>query len=196
MLLTGPNICDREGSSCYSLLAEERWENSPNLFVVNNESDWGYIADMRYLPAQVKEALGISEETFRHWRRALPPLKGKRGYGPCFSPGDLLALKVVAQLHAFGIQVRHLTPHAEVLFRTCSQSAWFGLDDKAVIFDGESIELVSVHDDRKWSMRSRMTVPLQPLIGQLRQCLSDEEVRPAQTDIAFPPLDVSRGRAS
>jgi len=151
---------------------------------------------MRYLPAQAKEALGISEETFRHWRRALPPLNGKRGYGPCFTPGDLLALKVVAQLHALGVQVRHLTAHAEALFRSCSQGAWFALNEKAIVFDGTSIALVNALDDRKWALRARMVVPLRPLIAELRESLSDEEGRPTQSDIVFPPMGVSGGRSA
>lgn len=151
---------------------------------------------MRYLPAQAKEALGISEETFRHWRRVLPPLNGKRGYGPCFTPGDLLALKVVAQLHALGVQIRHLTPHAEALFQSCSRGAWFSLDDKAIVFDGASIVLTSAQDDRKWALRARTVVPLRPLIAELRQSLSDDEGHPAQSDIVFPPMGVSGGRSA
>lgn len=148
---------------------------------------------MRFVPAQAKEAIGISEETFRHWRQALAPLKGKRGYGPCFSPGDLLSLKVVAQLHALGIQVRHIAPHAEALFLSCSQVAWFGLEDKTIVFDGVSIELTSVASDSKPDTRSRIVVPLRPLISELRKCLSLEEAHP-QSDLVFPPLEVVNGR--
>lgn len=148
---------------------------------------------MRFVPTQAKEAVGISEETFRHWRKALAPLKGKRGYCPCFSPGDLLSLKVVAQLHALGIQVRHIAPHANALFLSCSQVAWFGLEDKAIVFDGESIELTSVAADPKWDMHSRIVVPLGPLICELRRCLSLEEPHP-QSDLVFPPLELLKGR--
>lgn len=151
---------------------------------------------MRYLPAQAKEAVGITEETFRHWRRALDPLKGKRGYGPCFTPGDLLALKVVVRLHAFGIQVRHLAPHACALFEICSQGAWFGLDDKAIVFDGESVELISVLDSKKLVTRTCLVVPLRALIAELRQSLSVEEKLPIQSDIVFPPVNVSGGRSA
>lgn len=150
---------------------------------------------MRYLPAQAKEAIGISEETFRHWRQVLAPLKGKRGYGPCFSPGDLLSLKVVAQLHALGIQVRHIAPHANALFLSCSQGAWFGLEDKAIVFDGGSIGLINAATDQQWSMRPRIVVPLRPLISELRQCLFVEEAHP-QSDLVFPPLGMSGGRSA
>lgn len=148
---------------------------------------------MRYLPAQVKEALGISEETFRHWRSALPPLKGKRGYGPCFTPGELLALKVVAQFHGFGIPVRQLKPNAEALFDACAQGAWFSLADKAVVFDGNSMEMMNSSQEARMSRRARVLIPLAPLIDELRSSLS-EEMRPAQPEIVFPPLEVVRSR--
>ena len=149
---------------------------------------------MRYLPAQAKEALEIKEETFRHWRNALPPLKGKRGYAPCFSPGDLLALKVVSQLHAFGIQVRYLSPHAERLFKIC-QGAWFGLEGKTILFDGQELDLVE-QERLVWVTHSCISVPLQPLIHELRRSLSEEESRPQQPEIPFPPLGVAQGRTS
>lgn len=151
---------------------------------------------MRYLPAQAKETLNISEETFRHWRRALPPLKGRRGYGPCFTLAELLALKVVTALHGLGIQVRHLTPHAQALFDACSQGAWFGLEDKAVAFDGSSVTLVLASEDRRASEKARVLVPLRPLIGELRRALSDGEGTPAQSDIVFPPMGVGKARSA
>jgi len=165
----------------------------PIQFVVNNELNWGYTQSMRYLPAQAKEALEITEETFRHWRNALPPLKGKRGYAPCFSPGDLLALKVVSKLHAFGIQVRYLTPHAENLFKVC-QGAWFSLEDKTLLFDGQELELVG-QEAIAWVRQPRIAIPLQPLIHELRRSLSEEHSRPLQPEIPFPPLGVAQGRA-
>lgn len=145
---------------------------------------------MRYLPAQAKEALGISEETFRHWRHALPPLQGRKGYGPCFTPGDLLALKVVAELHGLGIQIRHITPHAATLFEVCSQSAWFGLSDKAIAYRASSISITGIAE--AWlPTQACVVVPLRPLIAELRQSLSDEETVHAQSDIAFPPMRIA-----
>ncbi len=149
---------------------------------------------MRYTPAQVKEALEITEETLRHWRKSLPPLKDKRWYSPCFSPGDLLALKVVARLHALGISVSQLKLHAEKLFQACSRSAWFGLEDKVVVYDGQTLEMVVVGADGHWSEVVRVAAPLGPLIRQLRQRLSEEDSNPAQPEIAFPPLGVAQGR--
>jgi len=150
---------------------------------------------MRYTPAQIKEAVEIGEETLRHWRKALPPLKNKRGYAPCFSPGDLLALKVVARFHALGISVSQLKPHADKLFLACSHAAWFGLEDKVLVYDGHSLEMVATGAEGHWSQEVRIAAPLGPLIRQLRQRLSEEDPRPSQPEIVFPPLGVAQGRS-
>lgn len=149
---------------------------------------------MLYTPAQIKETLEITEETLRHWRKALPPLKGKRGYSPCFSPGDLLALKVVAGLHGLGISVSQLKPHADKLFGACSQVAWFGLEDKILVYDGQMLEMVTASGEGHWAQAVRIAAPLGPLIRQLRQRLSEENPHPAQSEIAFPPRDIVQGR--
>ncbi|QIL19749.1 MerR family transcriptional regulator [Thermomonas sp. HDW16] len=150
---------------------------------------------MRYTPAQVKEALEITEETLRYWRQKLPPLKGKKGYAPCFSPGDLLALKVVTQIHGLGVNVGELVSHSVEFFKACSQGAWFGLEDKVLVFDGQTMELVSASEEGSWAQQTRIAVPLGPLIRQLRQRLSEEESSPAQPEIVFPPLGVAQGRS-
>ena len=71
--------------------------------------------------------------------------------------------------------------------------AWFGLEDKVIVFDGESIELTSVAADPKWDKRPRIVIPLSPLISELRKCLSVEEASP-QSNLVFPPLEVLKGR--
>ena len=150
---------------------------------------------MRYTPAQIKEALDLTEETLRHWRRALPPLKGKRGYSPCFSPGELLALKVVTCFHGLGISVSQLRPYADELFRACAQAAWFGLEDKVVVYDGQALGIVVAGAEGRWSQEVRIAAPLGPLIRQLRQRLSEDDPRFAQPEITFPPLGVAQGRS-
>ena len=150
---------------------------------------------MRYTPAQIKDALEITEETLRHWRKSFLPLKGKRGYAPCFSPGDLLALKVVAQLHRLGISVRQLKPVAPDLFEACSQGVWSSVENKILLFDGHAMEVVTMGQEGRWTEQIRIAVPLKPLIEQLQQRLSEEEVRPAQPEIVFPPLGVAQGRS-
>ena len=151
---------------------------------------------MRYTPAQIKEALELSDETLRHWRKALPPLQAKRGYAPCFAPGDLLALAVVAKFHKLGISVSRLQAHAQALFIACSRAAWFGLEDKVIVFDGDSLSMVAPDAEGNWLREVRVTAPLGPIIRELRQRLSEEEPYLSQREIAFPPVGVTHGRSA
>lgn len=150
---------------------------------------------MRYTPAQLKEVLGITEETLRHWRRSFASLQGKRGYGPCFTPGDLLALKVVTQLHALGISVGQLKSVAKDLFDVCSQGVWSNVENKVLVFDGQHMEVVTAGEEGRWAQQTRIAVPLKSLVLQLQRRLSEEEGRQAQPEIVFPPLGVVQGRA-
>lgn len=147
---------------------------------------------MKYTPSQAKEALEISEEKLRYWRSKLSPLRGKRGYAPCFLPSDLLALSVVTKLNALGVSVGHLQGHAEGLFEACSSAPWLSLRDRVLLFDGSTFELVGVGAPNQRDDISCISVPLSPLIRQLQLRLSGEDAFPAQPEIRFPPLGVAQ----
>ena len=90
---------------------------------------------MKYTPAQAQETLSLSPATFRHWKTALPPLSGRNGYSPCFTPGDLLAMAVVKTLtEDIGIRVGNLRGLAIELFGHCSQP-WAGLERAVLVID-------------------------------------------------------------
>jgi hypothetical protein len=65
---------------------------------------------VQYTPQQVRETVGLSLETYRHWKRVLPPFATKSGRGPCFSIGDLMAASIIHRLtEKAGVRVGHLT---------------------------------------------------------------------------------------
>lgn len=150
---------------------------------------------MRYVPSQVREALDITEETLRHWRKVFSPLHGKRGYGGCFTPGDVLALKVIACLRDLGMEVRQMKPFAVELFAACSRGLWESMENKVLVLDGSALEIVASGQEARWADQARIVVPLKPLIVQLRQSVSEERTRPAQPEIVFPPVGVIQGRS-
>jgi hypothetical protein len=49
---------------------------------------------MQFNQAQVRDTIGISVETFRHWKRVLPPFSERKQY----TLGDLLAAGVLCRL--------------------------------------------------------------------------------------------------
>lgn len=79
---------------------------------------------MNYSPAHILRIVGISQETFRHWRKVLPPLSERKGRDK-FTLGDALALLVVKDLcSVLGIQVKTLVPFSNELFTFCNPLKW------------------------------------------------------------------------
>ena len=73
-----------------------------------------------YTPGQLRDAAGLSAETYRHWKKTLAPLRRARGHSPSFTPGDLVAVAIVRVLtETFGIRVGMLGSVAEPLFALC-----------------------------------------------------------------------------
>src|SRR5689334_13405855 len=99
---------------------------------------------VRYTPGQLRGAAGVSSETYRHWKKALAPLRRYRGHSPCFTLGDLLAVAVVRALSDLGIRVGALTEIAEQLFALCS-AAWPTLERGRLVVNlqGSKVEFLS-----------------------------------------------------
>jgi len=89
---------------------------------------------VNYTPGQLRDAVGIGQETYRHWKKALAPLRRDAGHSPCFTAGDLLAAAIVKTFVAnYGMRVsalsalaggRHchvwMSPADQGLFRRCA----------------------------------------------------------------------------
>ncbi len=61
---------------------------------------------MRYTQSQIRELLSISVDAFRTWRDAIPALAQHKGHAPSFTPGDVVAMAIVAELvRDFGMRV-------------------------------------------------------------------------------------------
>lgn len=150
---------------------------------------------MKLTPQQLREIVGISQETLRHWRQTLPPLQGRKGYSPCFFAADALALLVIREItETLHVKVHALKPIVTRLFEVCRDINWFQLEKKNLVFSFSepSIKAVDVekcaYDDCIGPM---ICLPLWPLITTLRQKLMQEE-HSQQMDFPFPPRLVSR----
>src|SRR3546814_4219968 len=76
---------------------------------------------VHYTPGQLRSAMAIPQETYRHWRKALAPLRRGTGHSPCFTAGDLLAVAIVRALTGdFAIRVGAISAVAEALFEACN----------------------------------------------------------------------------
>lgn len=148
---------------------------------------------MRFSQAQVRNALGISVETFRHWKRVLPPFAERKKY----TPGDLLAAGVLQCLtEQCGIRVGHLSEISKTIVEICNAAAWASLEGKVLIVDAKKRVCVVARSTR-WPSSQEIAIvcPLASIIVQIQEALSSKQTEAAQRHLHFPPIAVSDGRA-
>lgn len=151
-----------------------------------------------YTPGQLRSAISIAPETYRHWKKALGPLRRGRGHSPCFSLGDLVAVAVIRSLAVdMAVRVGALAPIAEPLFELCNQSPWPVLERTKLIVDLPEAqlqlrpELAEVTSDRP-----TITIPLRPVVFGLREQLLAASDVDDQASLRFPPIPVSTAAAA
>lgn len=151
---------------------------------------------MRYTQGQIRELLGIPVETFRTWRDAVPALAQHRGHGPTFTPGEVVALAVVAELvRDYGIRVGAMSSRLIQLFEHCRGLSWLALESCCVLIESESVNVVKLDDFGGSAPRRAMFVfPCAPIVARLRATLSAADPVSTQGHLQFPPTVVTAGR--
>lgn len=144
---------------------------------------------VRYTPGQMRSAVGISQQTYRHWKKALVPIRRETGHSPCFSAGDILAVTVVRVLTAdFAIRVSALSAIAEPLFNDCNAVPWPVLERGKFVIELASGRLHFLQElDHVPGLTPMLVIPLKPLIEQLRDAFLTEGKRDSQELLRFPP---------
>lgn len=145
-----------------------------------------------YTPGQLRSAVSIAPETYRHWKKTLAPLDRARGHSPCFSAGDMVAVSVIRAL-AIGMSVRvsALTPIADALFELCNASPWPVLERaKIVIHMIDARVQLSPELADTLSNQPVLIVPLRPIILQLRDQLLAAADTHEQASLRFPPTPI------
>ncbi len=147
-----------------------------------------------YTPGQLRSAVSIKPETYRHWKKTLDPLQRARGHSPCFTSGDLVAISVIRCLTVdTAIRVGALGPIAESLFELCNASPWPVLERTKVIVDVAGAELQLVSElALTTSEKPLVSIPLGPLIFRLRDQLLAATVEEDQPSLRFPPVSLAQ----
>lgn len=150
---------------------------------------------MKYTPVQIREIVNISQETLRHWRQVLTPLKDRNGYTPCFTAGDALALKIVKEIvEMLQGRVQILEPMAGELFNICSGMNWPRLEQQYLVirFADQSIkvcrDLEMLQDEEAGAM---IVIALRPHVVDLRRRLTESDGQ-YQHEMPFPPVEVRK----
>lgn len=150
---------------------------------------------MKYTPLQIREMVNITQETLRHWRRVLPPLKEQIGYTPCFTAGDALALKIIKEIvESLQVRVQALQPLADELFKICRGINWPRLEQQYLVicFSNSMIETrygSKMLQDKDNS--AMIVISFRPHIDELRSRLTENDGQ-HQCEIPFPPVGLKK----
>lgn len=144
---------------------------------------------MRYTQSQIRELLSISVDALRTWRDTIPALAAYKGHAPSFTPGDVVAMAIVAELvNDFGVRVGALGDRFDQLFRECRGESWPALETCFVIVEADKIRLVDAGTpSRLLPQASIFWVPCAPIVSRLRAALTTTEAEMVQGYLQFSP---------
>lgn len=147
---------------------------------------------MQFNQAQLRNAIGISVETFRHWKRVLPPFSARKKY----SVGDLLAAGVLRRLtDRCGVRAGYLSEISEAIVDICNAEAWASLQGKTLVIDVQRKTCALVKRARALPFQDVVVVcPLESIIVHIQKELSRDEATVAQHILHFPPVGISDPR--
>lgn len=147
---------------------------------------------MRYTQSQIRDLLSISVDALRTWREAIPALAAHKGHAPSFTPGDVVAMAIVAELiRDFGVRVGTVGSRLDQLFRECRGKSWLSLETCVVLIEAENIRLLEAGTSQRPSPEvSTVCVPCGPIVSRLRLALTATDADLAQGFLQFPPTAV------
>ena len=129
---------------------------------------------MRYTPGQLREAVGLSKEMFRHWRRVLPGFPRGQNHAPSFLPGGVLAIAVLPRLTASlrGVRVGQLRAVSRSVFVVCNETLWEVLARRMMVVDLDRLGCATVR-------RTDPIGPMVPVVTGCREALAGSSTRVA-----------------
>jgi hypothetical protein len=146
---------------------------------------------MRYTQSQIRELLSISVDAFRTWREAIPALAVRKGHAPSFTPGDVVAMAIVAELvRDFGVRVGTVGGRFDQLFRECRGKSWLALETCVVLIEADTIRLVDAGAPSPSPGAATLCVPCAPIVSRLQSALTATEADLAQGYLQFPPTAI------
>lgn len=141
--------------------------------------------------------MGISQETLRHWRKSLPVFRGRNGYAPAFTTGDLMVGAIIKLLRDhWGISVAAFAEQSITLGEVLSRAPWPSLSVSAVRLSlaDKSCSLVPATSQQPVDS-PYLIIPLAPIVEHLSATLLQDQDR-NQSPVYFPPIEVGRKAGS
>lgn len=155
------------------------------------------VTTIQFTQEQARALTGVSVETIRHWRKAIPYLSSKSGKATRFTFSDLLGLAVTNTLVSLlGVHITALSGGVDALFRMLATVGPNSLGDGIVLVTATDALLFKPGADQMNLLSSApaLMVPLAPLVEDIQRQVLPITPNPYQLELPFPPI-VIRGRA-
>lgn len=152
---------------------------------------------IQFTQDQTRTLTGVSAETARHWRKAIPYLSSKTGKAARFSFTDLLSLAITNELvNSFGVHITAVSGGVDALFRLLAASGTASLDGAVAFVTPTGATLREVNPDGIGPPPTKpvLAIPLAPLIARIQQHMLPMAPVSSQATLPFPPEAV-RSRA-
>lgn len=149
---------------------------------------------MRYTQSQIRDLLGVSVDAFRVWRDAVPALSDHRGHGPTFTPGEVVAMAVLAELvKDFGLRVGAMGDRLDALFKVCRGKSWLSLSNCVIVLSSDRARLVDIGAPRGPAQAgTQIVIPCAPIVDRLQSALTATDAEEVQGRLHFPPTSLRR----
>lgn len=140
---------------------------------------------------------GVSAETVRHWRKAIPYLSSKTGKAARFSFTDLVGLAVTNELvNSFGVHIATVSTGVDALFGLLDSSGPASLDGAVAFITPTEAILREASPDgiSRAPTKPVLAVPLAPFVAKIQQHMLPAMPVSRQTVLPFS-LEAVRSKA-
>ncbi|WP_288368615.1 hypothetical protein [uncultured Alcanivorax sp.] len=137
---------------------------------------------MKYSPGQLRKAVGLNPEAYRHWKTVLPSLSTFNGHSAKFLIGDILAIALLKRLTDIcSIKIGNLSGISEALFDLCNSVSLDELESLTLLIDLKNNTCSTARLlDRQISADVLIAVPLAAVIAELRADIMEMQNEDAQ----------------
>jgi hypothetical protein len=153
------------------------------------------LTTIQFTQEQARALTGVTVETIRHWRGAIPYLGGKPGKSARFTFGDVVGLAITRELINLGVRIANVRDGVEALFQCLAQESPGMLQGGIALVTATGAWIVRPEElaGRRIN-ESGLIVPLDPLLSRIREHMLPGKPAAEQAALPFPP-QIARGGA-
>jgi len=152
------------------------------------------LTTIQFTQEQARTLTGVSIETIRHWRGAIPYLANKPGKSARFTFGDVVGLAVTRELINLGVRIASVSRGVEALFQHLAQEGPGMLRGGIALVTTTGASIVRADDSKLPISESGLVIPLDPLVARIREHMLPIGPASEQASLPFPP-QIARTKA-